>query len=104
MIDRRKRLRRGAEAPRRATSPAHERAMARTCAGACGEHRGAVRRVRVYDNTPGGPWRFTYCEAAIAEDLRRGLAVEPDDETSENATILPAHARAASNDERKHGQ
>lgn len=51
------------------------------CDGACvvrnGGHEGLVRSVEVYDESAEkyGPWRFHYCEAAIAEDRSNGLRV-----------------------------
>ncbi len=46
------------------------------CEGSCEEHRGEVVRVRVTDT--GKDWgEFDYCEAAIEEDKRRGLFVNP---------------------------
>lgn len=42
------------------------------CEGSCIEHTGEVIRVMV-----SGWGEFNYCEAAIQEDIRRGLSVEP---------------------------
>lgn len=45
--------------------------LARACVGACELHVGAVQKVSIQ-----GWGVFDYCQAAIAEDLRRGLFVE----------------------------
>lgn len=45
------------------------------CEGNCDEHRGETRCVRVYDKEHGSDWGwFSYCEEAIEEDTRRGMA------------------------------
>ena len=44
----------------------------RICDGSCDPHVGPVTLVRVL-----GWGEFRYCEAAIEEDRRRGLIVEP---------------------------
>ncbi len=49
------------------------------CHGACRDHIGTIKRVRVYDpqaRTHADWGEFNYCDAAIAEDESRGLRVE----------------------------
>jgi hypothetical protein len=39
-------------------------------------HRGTIKRVEVRDISNGKDWGlFSYCDEAIEEDIRRGLAV-----------------------------
>jgi len=42
------------------------------CQGNCEEHRGEVKVA----HTSGWGGYFSYCEEAVAEDIRRGLTVE----------------------------
>jgi hypothetical protein len=60
--------------------------MAHQCEGACEEHAGPLRLVRVKDMRTGHDWgNFLYCEAAIQEDIARGLAIlAPEANTSED--------------------
>jgi len=45
------------------------------CEGSCEEHRGNVRPVECWGPGDSDPWRFNYCDEAIAEDTRRGFRV-----------------------------
>jgi hypothetical protein len=45
------------------------------CDGSCDEHRGDVRPVECWVPGDSDPWRFNYCDEAIAEDTRRGFRV-----------------------------
>ena len=45
------------------------------CEGSCEEHKGEVAPVLCYAPGDREPWRFNYCEEAIAEDERRGFTV-----------------------------
>ncbi len=46
------------------------------CEGSCEEHKGEVVPVLCYaPGDRGEPWKFNYCEEAIAEDERRGFTV-----------------------------
>lgn len=46
------------------------------CEGGCEGHRGETRCVRAVDKEHGNDWGwFSYCEEAIEEDTRRGLAL-----------------------------
>ena len=45
------------------------------CDGSCDEHRGDVRPVECWAPGDSEPWRFNYCDEAIAEDTRRGFRV-----------------------------
>lgn len=44
------------------------------CDGSCGEHVGAIRKVRVWYGCFDWGY-FNYCQAAVEEDERRGLIV-----------------------------
>jgi hypothetical protein len=59
--------------------------MANQCEGACDEHVGPLRLVRVKDMRTRYDWgNFLYCEAAIQEDIDRGFAIlAPTTNTSE---------------------
>jgi hypothetical protein len=47
------------------------------CEGSCEEHKGDVKKVKVYeDDYSGRTWFFDYCQEAIEEDKRRGFTVE----------------------------
>lgn len=47
-----------------------------TCDGSCEEHVGMLRHVYVRHLPSNTDWGvFTYCENAVAEDIRRGLHV-----------------------------
>ena len=49
--------------------------MIAQCEGSCDEHIGDIKRVHVtHKNHDWG--EFYYCDAAIAEDIRRGMTVE----------------------------
>lgn len=51
-----------------------DRAERGACDGGCDEHIGTVRCVRVYDPEHKTDWGwFSYCDAAIEEDTRRGM-------------------------------
>ena len=45
------------------------------CEGSCEEHNGEVVPVLCYAPGDREPWKFNYCEEAIAEDERRGFTV-----------------------------
>ena len=46
------------------------------CQGNCAKHRGVIHRVEVRDIKNGHDWGlFSYCDAAIEEDRRRGFDV-----------------------------
>ena len=45
------------------------------CDGSCDEHVGTVRPVECWGPNDPEPWRFNYCDEAIAEDTRRGFRV-----------------------------
>lgn len=45
------------------------------CEGSCEKHRGDVRPVECWGPYDREPWRFNYCDEAIAEDTRRGFRV-----------------------------
>lgn len=45
------------------------------CEGSCEEHKGEVVPVLCYAPGDREPWKFNYCEEAIAEDERRGFTV-----------------------------
>lgn len=47
----------------------------RGCEGACGEHRGTVRMVRVNDPQYKGWGLWWYCDEAIREDRANGFEV-----------------------------
>jgi hypothetical protein len=49
------------------------------CDDACEQHIGKVRPVKCWIGTYS--WSFNYCEAAIAEDERRGFLVVAQDES-----------------------
>lgn len=48
------------------------------CDGACNEHIGLIRKVKVYGKewTKDNPWIFNYCENAIKIDENDGWIVE----------------------------
>lgn len=51
------------------------------CEGSCEKHIGDVSCYEVSDPEAGYNWGvFTYCDAAVDEDKKRGLIVEPVDE------------------------
>jgi len=45
------------------------------CEGSCEEHRGPVRPVECWGPHDREPWKFNYCDEAVAEDTRRGFRV-----------------------------
>jgi hypothetical protein len=45
------------------------------CDGSCDQHRGEVRPVECWYPGDTEPWRFNYCDEAVAEDTRRGFRV-----------------------------
>lgn len=49
------------------------------CEGSCSQHQGLVRRVRVWDKTYDWGY-FSYCDVAIAEDRKRGLTINENEE------------------------
>jgi hypothetical protein len=57
------------------------------CDGFCDEHRGVVRPVKCWEPGDDTPWYWNYCDAAIAEDTRRGFIVEEINQTDDNAEI-----------------
>jgi len=55
----------------------HKSKEPKKCCGECDEHTSDPRQVRVRHRQSGTDWGlFWYCDAAIAEDRRRGLTVE----------------------------
>ena len=52
-------------------------AEAGECEGGCEKHHGAVKAFRVRGISSGYDWGyFSYCEGAVAYDLRNGFSVE----------------------------
>lgn len=55
----------------------HKPKEPKKCSGECDDHTSDPRQVRVRHKQSGTDWGlFWYCDAAIAEDRRRGLSVE----------------------------
>ncbi len=64
------------------------------CEGSCEEHKGEVVSVLCYAPGDREPWKFNYCEEAIAEDERRGFTV-----IRANPKVLPLAGLAASREQ-----
>lgn len=60
------------------------------CDGSCEKHVGEVKPVYVLDyDCPDSkpPWKFNYCDEAIAEDKRRGFTVLVKEEGSNDSNM-----------------
>ena len=54
-----------------------DRAVSGRCDGACEEHSGRVKAVRVFHKESRSDWGwYSYCESAIEEDTSRGMVFE----------------------------